>query len=44
LSVTVLMLLFTLLCVAASWLVAFVIWHAFEKWFLELKRYFPSVG
>lgn len=33
---------FTVVCTAATWLLAFVSWHVFEKWFLALKRYFPS--
>lgn len=33
---------FTLAVVVCSWLLALVSWHAFEKWFLRLKRRFPS--
>jgi peptidoglycan/LPS O-acetylase OafA/YrhL len=35
---------FTITCAVATWLLAFISWHAFEKWFLALKRYFPSAG
>ena len=35
---------FTTLCVATTWALAFISWHAFERWFLYLKRYFPSVS
>ncbi|MFK7741484.1 MAG: acyltransferase family protein [Planctomycetota bacterium] len=34
---------FTVLAALGSLLVAAVSWHVFEKWFLRLKRYFPSV-
>ena len=33
---------FTTLCILTTWALAFVSWHLFEKWFLALKRYFPS--
>ena len=33
---------FTTLCILTTWALAFVSWHMFEKWFLALKRYFPS--
>lgn len=33
---------FTITCAAATWLLAIISWHVFEKWFLALKRYFPS--
>jgi peptidoglycan/LPS O-acetylase OafA/YrhL len=35
---------FTLVVVACSWLLALLSYHAFERWFLALKRYFPSGG
>jgi peptidoglycan/LPS O-acetylase OafA/YrhL len=40
----VLVLAFTGVCLAASWLIAFASWHLFEKWFLALKRFVPSGG
>lgn len=33
---------FTIVCTAATWLLAIISWHAFERWFLAIKRYFPS--
>ena len=33
---------FTAAVVACSWLLALASWHLFEKWFLKLKRHFPS--
>jgi len=33
---------FTVAVVACTWLLALVTYHAFERWFLALKRYFPS--
>lgn len=36
--------LFTAACLLLSWGLAFASWHLFEKWFLALKRYFPSGG
>jgi len=35
---------FTLVVVVCSWLLALVSYHAFERWFLALKRFFPSAG
>jgi len=35
---------FTLVVVVCSWLLALVSYHAFERWFLALKRIFPSGG
>ena len=35
---------FALVALLASWGIGFVSWHAFEKWFLACKRFFPSVG
>ena len=35
---------FTLVVVVCSWLLALVSYHAFERWFLALKRFFPSSG
>lgn len=43
-SPEVLVVAFTTLCCGASWLLAFASWHLFEKWFLALKRFFPSAG
>lgn len=39
-----LVLLFTLACLTVSWAIGFASWHLFEKWFLALKRHFPSAG
>jgi peptidoglycan/LPS O-acetylase OafA/YrhL len=33
---------FTALVVVCSWLLAWISWNLFERWFLALKRYFPS--
>lgn len=35
---------FTVVSVALCWLLGFCSWHAFEKWFLAGKRWFPSPG
>jgi len=37
-----LVLAFTIVCGAASWLVAMISWHLYEKWFLALKRHFET--
>ena len=41
---TVLLVAFTLVCLVGSWAIAVVSWHLYEKWFLALKRFFPSGG
>jgi len=35
---------FTVGVVVCSWALALCSWHLFERWFLALKRYFPSGG
>ena len=39
---TLLLLTFTLTCLALTWLLALTSWHLFEKWFLHLKRHYVS--
>jgi len=34
---------FTIICCATTWLLAIITWHTFEKWFLSLKHHFPNV-
>ena len=34
----------TVVSIAASLAVGFASWHLFEKWFLQLKRYFPGAA
>lgn len=41
-SPILLVLAFTVVCSAAAWLLAIISWHAYEKWFLALKRHFES--
>jgi peptidoglycan/LPS O-acetylase OafA/YrhL len=42
-SPILLVLAFTLVCGTATWLLAILSWHTFEKWFLTLKRHFEDV-